>query len=55
MPYRGRPRLTGPDDDPDNQESQGKDDGVALPLDFEEALKALLAVDPDDDPEAPDG
>jgi hypothetical protein len=44
--------MSGPDDDLEDEGREGKDDPVALPLEFEEALKALVAVDPADDPEA---
>jgi hypothetical protein len=40
--------LAGPDDDLEDEERGDKDDAVALPLDFEDALRALLAVDPRD-------
>jgi hypothetical protein len=33
-----------------NQPERDRDERVTLPLDPEDALRALLAVDPDDDP-----
>lgn len=42
--------MSGPDDD----EIDERDEPIALPLEFEDALAALLAVNPDDDPQEDD-
>lgn len=38
-------------EDLEDQDSKDRDDPVVIPLDFEEAMKGLLAVEPDEDGE----
>lgn len=48
--------MTGPEGSEEEPAAPpGRDDPVALPLGFEEALQALLEVDPDDPPATDDG